>query len=109
MAFNQGFSHYDGNYTNSNSLALNQFTYVTTALTVGSSEIKLRQDGTSVSNPLYGNTVSALGNHTLYFGGRADESLNFTGKVSEVIIFNSSLSTTDIQTVESGIVSKYGF
>jgi hypothetical protein len=106
--YSSGAYVYSGKNTNDSSLTLNQFAYVSTKMTVGSNDVVLRQNGIITNNTLYSNTVTGLGNYRLYLGGRADESINFTGKVAEVILFNSALSTTDIQTVESGIVSKYG-
>ena len=108
MIYSNGSFVYSGKNTNDSSITLNQFTYVTTKLTVGSYDVVLRQNGTIATSALYSNTVAGLGNYRLYFGGRSDETINFTGKVAEVILFNTGLSTTDIQTVESGIVSKYG-
>ena len=75
---------------------------------VGTSTTTLRINKTLVAT---GNTTSALStaNTTYQIGNRTDAARGFNGHIAELIIYNQSLTTEQINSVEAYLSSKWGF
>jgi hypothetical protein len=59
--------------------------------------------GTSVATSFSGTSTSYVGNHPGF------DAKSFKGSMYEVLIYNTALSTTDRQTIETYLRSKWGF
>ena len=75
---------------------------------VGNSTTTLRINKSLVAT---GNTSSALStaNTTYQIGNRTDAARGFNGDIAELIIYNQSLTTEQINSVEAYLSSKWGF